>query len=157
MRLIAISSNVFLGRALEKLDQNEESEKAYEAAIGIKDQEPLAWQGLVGLYEKQKGRKLDCYHEAAIRLAEIHMNEYVGRKFLYLSLQGIVANRILHLVMTRSDVKLSWINTQELPKDTVLGHSTNILWRCYCPTLLHMIILKVEFPNQRSPIPQLQT
>ena len=79
VRLTAVSSNVFLGRALEKLDQDEESEKAYEAAIAIKNQDSLAWQGLVGLYEKQKGKKLDIYHDAAIRLAEIHMNEYVGR------------------------------------------------------------------------------
>ena len=157
MRLTAVSSNVFLGRALEKLDQNEESEKAYEAAIGIKNQDSLAWQGLVGLYEKQKGRKLDSYHDAALRLAEIHMNEYAGRKFFYLSMQGIVANRAVLLGMTRYDVKQSWTNTQGLPKDTALGHSTDILWRCYCPPLLHMIILKVEFPNQRSPIPQLQT
>ena len=83
MRLTAVSSHVFLGRALEKLDQNEESEKAYEAAIGIKDQDSLAWQGLVGLYEKQNGRKLDVYHDAAVRLAEIHMNEYAGRYFLF--------------------------------------------------------------------------
>ena len=74
----ATSSNVFLGRALEKLDQNEGSEEAYNTAIGIKDKDALAWQGLVGLYEKQAGKKLDNYHNAAVRLAEIHMHEYVG-------------------------------------------------------------------------------
>ena len=157
MRLTSVSRNVFLGRALEKLDQNEESEKAYEVAIGIKDQDSLAWQGLVGLYEKQKGKKLDNYHDAAIRLAEIHMNEYVGRQFFYLSLQNIVANRVALSGTTGYDVKQSWTNTQGLPKNTALGLSTDILWRCYCPPLLHMIILKVEFPNQRSPIPPLQT
>lgn len=68
---------MFLGRALEKLDQHEESEEAYKTAIEIKDKDALAWQGLVGLYEKQADRKLDNYHDAAIRLAEIHMNEYV--------------------------------------------------------------------------------
>ena len=77
----AASSNVFLGRALEKLDQNEESEKAYKIAIGIKDKGALAWQGLVGLYEKQAGKKLDDYHDAAIRLADIHMDEYVKQSF----------------------------------------------------------------------------
>lgn len=81
MRLTTASSNVFLGRALEKLDQNDDSEKAYIAAIGIKAKDALAWQGLVGLYEKQNGKKLDSYHDAAIRLAEIHMNEYVGQQF----------------------------------------------------------------------------
>ena len=76
-------SNVFLGRALEKLDRNEGSEEAYIAAINIKDKDALAWQGLVGLYEKQAGKKLDEYHDAVIRLAEIHMNEYVGQWFSY--------------------------------------------------------------------------
>lgn len=80
----AASSNVFLGRALEKLDQSEDSEEAYKIAIGIKDKDALAWQGLVGLYEKQAGKKLDNYHDAAIRLAEIHMNEYVGQRFSYI-------------------------------------------------------------------------
>lgn len=77
------SSNVFLGRALEKLNQNQGSEEAYKAAIGRKDNDPLAWQGLVGLYEKQAGKKLDDYHGAAIRLAELHMNEYVGQRISY--------------------------------------------------------------------------
>ena len=66
-----------MGRAFEKLDQNKESEEAYKIAIGVKDRDPLAWQGLVGLYEKQADRKLDEYHDAAIRLAEIHTEEYV--------------------------------------------------------------------------------
>ena len=73
----AVFRNVFLGRAFEKLDQHEESEKAYKIAIQLKDKDALAWQGLVGLYEKQADRKLDEYHNAAIRLAEIHMDEYV--------------------------------------------------------------------------------
>lgn len=77
VRLTAASSHVFLGRALEKLDRNEQSEEAYKTAIGIKDKDALAWQGLVGLYEKQAGKRLDNLHDAAIQLAEIHMNEYV--------------------------------------------------------------------------------
>ena len=68
---------MFLGRAFEKLNQYEESEEAYKIAVEIKDKDALAWQGLVGLYEKQADRKLDDYHNAAIRLAEIHMDEYV--------------------------------------------------------------------------------
>lgn len=82
-------ANVFLGRALEKLDQNEDSEEAYKAAIGIKDKDALAWQGLVGLYEKQAGRKLDDYHDAVIRLAGIHMDEYVGQTiFIHWVMRG---------------------------------------------------------------------
>ena len=73
----AASSHVFLGRAFEKLSHNEESQEAYKVAISIKDNDALAWQGLVGLYEKQAGKRLDDYHDAAIRLAESHMEEYV--------------------------------------------------------------------------------
>jgi len=62
---------------LDKQDQNEASESAYRAAIAIKDKDLLAWQGLVSLYEKQHGNKLDEYHDVAIQLAEIHRDEYV--------------------------------------------------------------------------------
>ena len=68
-------ANVFLGLALDKQNQNEASEKAYRGAINNKKQDVLAWQGLVALYEKQAGEKLDDYHDAALHLAEIHMND----------------------------------------------------------------------------------
>ena len=103
----AASSNVFLGRALEKLDRNEESEEAYKNAIGTKDNDALAWQGLVGLYEKQSGKKLDDYHDAAIRLAEIHMNEYVEQQSIYGGRQEFVADRVAVIGMTRYGVKRS--------------------------------------------------
>ncbi|KAI4206893.1 MAG: hypothetical protein LQ346_000835 [Caloplaca aetnensis] len=70
-------ANVFLGLALEKQSQNEESEKAYTAATAIKANDPLAWQGLISLYEQQGGRKLDEYHDAAIHLARLFMAVYV--------------------------------------------------------------------------------
>ncbi|KAL9099704.1 MAG: hypothetical protein Q9163_004838 [Psora crenata] len=66
-------AKVFLGLALDKLNQNEASEEAYRAAINIRGQDALAWQGLVALYEKETSEKLDDYHHAALRLAEIHM------------------------------------------------------------------------------------
>ena len=69
------NAKVFLGLAYEKQDQLEASETVYRAAITIKDKDPLAWQGLVALYEKQAGKKLDEYHDAAIRLAEIFMEK----------------------------------------------------------------------------------
>lgn len=64
--------NVFLGLALDKLDHNDESEKAYHAAAKIKDADALAWQGLINLYDKQEDKKLDEYEQAAIRLAKIY-------------------------------------------------------------------------------------
>jgi superkiller protein 3 len=68
---------VFLGLALEKQEKYEDAEKAYNFAAKIKPDDPLAWRGLVTLYEKQAGRKVDQYHVAALRLAEIYMEAYV--------------------------------------------------------------------------------
>ncbi|KAL8809586.1 MAG: hypothetical protein Q9223_004524 [Gallowayella weberi] len=64
-------ANVFLGLAFEKQSRNEDSEKAYKAAVAFKANDPLAWQGLISLYEQQGGRKLDEYHDAAFRLASL--------------------------------------------------------------------------------------
>lgn len=69
--------NVFLGLALEKQSRNDESEKAYTAATVVKANDPLAWQGLISLYERQGGRMLDRYHDAASRLAHLFMDVYV--------------------------------------------------------------------------------
>jgi len=69
------NANVFLGLAYEKQGQNEFSEAAYKVAIKNKGKDPLAWQGLVTLYEKQAGEKLDVYHDTVIRLAEIYMGK----------------------------------------------------------------------------------
>ena len=62
---------VFLGLAYEKQDHSQTSEDAYRKAIQVKDEDILAWQGLVTLYEKQKGDRLDAYHDAALKLAEL--------------------------------------------------------------------------------------
>ena len=69
------NANVFLGLAYEKQDQYEASEKAYRAALKLKDKDPLAWQGLVTLYEKQADTKLGEYRDAAIHLADIFMEK----------------------------------------------------------------------------------
>jgi superkiller protein 3 len=67
------NANVFLGLAYEKQGQNENSEAAYRVAIKTKGKDPLAWQGLVTLYEKQANEKLDPYHDTVIHLAELYM------------------------------------------------------------------------------------
>ncbi|MCJ1274065.1 Superkiller protein 3 [Puttea exsequens] len=69
------NANVFLGLACEKLDQYEASEAAYRAAITAKNKDPLAWQGLISLYERQAGKKLDEYHDAAMNLAQVFMEK----------------------------------------------------------------------------------
>ena len=67
-------AQVFLGLALEKQDQYDASEAAYKTAASLKEGDLLAWQGLVSLYEKQAGKKLDEYHDAALRVAQLHMD-----------------------------------------------------------------------------------
>ena len=66
-----------MGLALEKQEKYEEAEKAYDVATKIKPGDPLAWQGLVTLYEKQAGKKVGQYHDAALQLAEHYMEAYV--------------------------------------------------------------------------------
>ena len=72
-------SNVFLGLALDKQEKNDESERAYFVAAESKPRDVLVWQGLINLYEKQAGKKLDGYQNAALQLAEIFMEAYVLR------------------------------------------------------------------------------
>ena len=69
------NANVFLGLAHDKQGQNETSEESYRAATKCKNKDPLAWQGLVTLYEKHASNKLDAYHDAAFTLAEIYMEK----------------------------------------------------------------------------------
>lgn len=68
-------ANVFIGLALDKQDENEGSEAAYNAATQIRPKDTLAWQGMITLFEKQAGRRLDVYHDAAVHLAAIYMEE----------------------------------------------------------------------------------
>lgn len=89
--------NVFLGLALEKLGRYIDAEPAYKVAIGSKPKGALAWQGLISLYEKQAGHKLDDYHEAVLHLGEIYMQEYVTK--VYLSSGG----RVLIILSSRDD------------------------------------------------------
>lgn len=69
------NAHVFIGLAYDKKTEYEASETAYRAAISSKDKDPLAWQGLITLYEKQAGKKLDKYHDAILSLADIYMEK----------------------------------------------------------------------------------
>ena len=70
------NSNVFLGLAMEKLDRHDDAARAYQTAIAGKSNDPLAWQGLINLYEKQGQQKVDDYHRAALKLAELYMEAW---------------------------------------------------------------------------------
>ncbi|KAI9820883.1 MAG: Superkiller protein 3 [Thelocarpon impressellum] len=67
-------ANVFLGLALDKQGRHAGAEKPYHTAADVKPKDPLAWQGLVNLYEQQGKSKLDDYGRAVIVLAEIYQD-----------------------------------------------------------------------------------
>lgn len=73
-----LARHVFLGLAYDKLNKNDEAEKAYRAATKLKDSDKTAWQGLVNLYEKQGSHKLDAYREATVKLAQIYADAYAA-------------------------------------------------------------------------------
>ncbi|TPX22881.1 Superkiller protein 3 [Coccidioides immitis] len=64
-------AHVFLGLALDKLNDADASERAYINATKLKADDKTAWQGLINLYERLGGKKLDDYASAVIRLCHI--------------------------------------------------------------------------------------
>ncbi|KAI0127638.1 tetratricopeptide [Xylariales sp. AK1849] len=64
-------AHVFLAFASDAKNRLDDAEKAYEAASGIKPNDPQSWQGLIKLCEKQGPAKLAKYHQAALNLAAI--------------------------------------------------------------------------------------
>ncbi|KAL2268362.1 hypothetical protein VTJ83DRAFT_3208 [Remersonia thermophila] len=65
-------AHIFLAFALDKKNQADEAETAYLAATRLKPADTQAWQGLVKLYQRQRGKKLKQYQTAAVKLAEIY-------------------------------------------------------------------------------------
>lgn len=66
-----ISRYLFLGLALDNLNDFRGAETSYLTATAIKDDDRTAWQGLLTLYEKQDGKYLDQYRKAVTRLCQI--------------------------------------------------------------------------------------
>ncbi|KAL2143472.1 hypothetical protein VTI28DRAFT_10393 [Corynascus sepedonium] len=64
-------AHIFLAFALDKTNQLDASENTYLAATRLKPSDPQAWQGLIKLYQKQRGKKIKQYQHAALKLAEI--------------------------------------------------------------------------------------
>jgi superkiller protein 3 len=69
-------AKLFLGRAYDGLKQTDEAAKAYNDATRIKPEDPQAWLGLRGLYERLGPAKVEENTEVGLRLAEIYMNMY---------------------------------------------------------------------------------
>ena len=66
---------VFLGFALEKLNDPDGAEKAYCEGTVLKPADPQALKGLIVLYEKHGSKYLDRYHKTAVQLAQIYLAE----------------------------------------------------------------------------------
>lgn len=71
------SSNVFLGRALEKQGQIHPAIDAYRAATQLKPDEDLAWKGLVKAHEALGASGIQGHTQAALGLAQIYAEKYV--------------------------------------------------------------------------------
>jgi len=68
------NAHVFAGVSLLNLSQYSESENSYRKAVSLDDQNPLAWQGLVNLFEKREN--LSGLKEASLALADIYSHRF---------------------------------------------------------------------------------
>ena len=69
-------AKLFLGRANDGLGKLDEAAQAYIDATKIKPEDPQAWLGLRGLYEKQGPAKVDENTKVGLKLAEIYAELY---------------------------------------------------------------------------------
>jgi superkiller protein 3 len=70
------NANVFAGVSLLNLSQLPDSEQAYRSAVFINPTAPLAWQGLVNLFERT--RDVKQLREASLALADIYTQTHVS-------------------------------------------------------------------------------
>ena len=66
---------LFLGKAQEELGDLVAAEKALQSASRVKPDDVQALKGLLGLYERQSGGKLDEYHQTVLALATIYADQ----------------------------------------------------------------------------------
>ena len=64
------NAHVFAGVSLLNLSQHVDSEQSFREAVSLNNTNPLAWQGLINLFEKQEN--LNGLKEASIALANIY-------------------------------------------------------------------------------------
>ncbi|KAI9850638.1 MAG: Superkiller protein 3 [Thelocarpon superellum] len=92
-------AQVLRGLALHKQTGSYDAIKAYEAAIRSKREDPLAWQGLITLYEAYGPQYVDDYRHAACNLAQIFVDLDERSKC-----EGVV-NRFLRFVQQHGTQK----------------------------------------------------
>lgn len=142
--------NVFLGLALDKLNNNDDAEKAYLAATRAKEGDKTAWQGLVGLYEKQGADKLEAYREAVINLCQIFAEAYVSE--LPAPPSSGPNDADTGPVRTNTAVKMSSTSTSPLPKRMDPDRSTEKPSSCIYQQAPYTPCSRDEFPIRRIPI-----
>lgn len=140
-----MSRNIFLGLAQDKLNKNSEAEKAYLSATRIKDNDRTAWQGLINLYEKQGGHKLDDYRNAAVKLALIFAEEYVPGSRWNRSMTDPIPE------MTNIAVKILSTSIQNSQRDTVPGQSRRSRSSYICHLAHYTTTSKAAYPTLRLP------
>ena len=79
------NAHVFAGVSLLNLSQNADSEKSYREAVSLNQTNPLAWQGLINLFEKTQD--LDSLKDASLALALIYSQRSVPVGCLFNLLQ----------------------------------------------------------------------
>ena len=70
-------AKLFIGRAQDGLGRLDSAAQAYSDATKIKPQDPQAWLGLRGLYQKQGRAKVDERTDVELQLAHIYAELYV--------------------------------------------------------------------------------
>ena len=65
-------AKLFLGRANDGLGKLDDAAQAYKDATKIKPEDPQAWLGLRGLYEKQGPARVDENTDVGLKLAQIY-------------------------------------------------------------------------------------
>lgn len=74
------TAHVFAGTCLFNLSQFPDSEKSYREAVSLNSTNPLAWQGLLKLYERQGN--LPGLKEASLALADIYLQRHPSHQKL---------------------------------------------------------------------------
>jgi len=74
------TAHVFAGTSLFNLSQLAESERSYREAVSLNSTNPLAWQGLIKLYERQAN--LSGLKEASLALADIYLQRHLSSRVL---------------------------------------------------------------------------
>ncbi|KAJ3268370.1 Superkiller protein 3 [Terramyces sp. JEL0728] len=122
---------VFLGLACKEQSLVRESRKAYETAIKISPQQPLAYQGLLKLYESEKEQQ--GIYQVSGALSKIYFHQKEGQKYLECLNRQLEIAKELELVnetLTLLQEFLPGSDSYELIKDLDIPNPYTALSEC---------------------------